>query len=252
MKSFYSLNKEDLDWCVKRLPKKVIKVMKNFPKEATIGGGYIRSCITGDHLKDIDLFVSSVEVAEKINEQLLNPDQKTFKTKNAYTILRGEKPPIQIIFRWLYKNPKDVLLDLDFTICCAAIWFEYGSFKSAIHEMYYSDLAAKRLRYTSPSRIEEAGGSLLRVLKYYNKGYRIMLTSFAKTIARMVISLEELSFSSWDESKKHADPSWTKEDQLAKVFNGLLVEVDPNSVAEVDIIRDVEPEEDEEDETFNI
>lgn len=55
----HKLNKEDLDWCIKRLPRKVARIMRNFPKEVIIGGGYIRSCITGDKLKDIDLFVSS-------------------------------------------------------------------------------------------------------------------------------------------------------------------------------------------------
>lgn len=125
------------------------------------------------------------------------------------------------------------MLDLDFTICCAAIWYERGDFTSAMHENYYSDLAAKRLRYTSPSRIEEAGGSLLRVLKYYNKGYRIMLTSFAKTIARACIAVEQIE-------------KVISEKDLAHILNGLLVEVDPNAVAEQDIIRDIELEEPEE------
>ena len=221
------LQKEDLDWCIKRLPRKVARALKDYSGSLSLGGGYIRSCITGDHLKDIDLFVNSEETAAKVNAFLLKPDQKTFKTSNAYTILRGEKPPIQIIYRWLYKNPEDVLQDLDFTICCAVIWFADGEFKSSIDQFYYSDLAAKRLRYTEPSRIEEAGGSLIRVLKYYNKGYRIMLTSFAKTIARTCIAVKQVGAA-------------ISEKELAHIINGLLIEVDPNAVDERDIIRDVD------------
>jgi len=232
------LNPEDLNWCIKRLPRKVEKVLKDYSGSVSIGGGYIRSCITGDCLKDIDLFVRDKKIAEEINTRLLKTDQREFKTKNAYTILRGDKPPIQIITRWLYEKPTDILNDLDFSICCAVIWFGDGSFRSAIHPMYYNDLAAKRLRYTSPSRIEEAGGSLLRVLKYYNKGYRIMLTSFAKVIARTCIAVEQVN-------------KVISEDRLGEILNGLLVEVDPNAVGEVDFIDDNEPEEGEDVVDFN-
>ena len=240
-----TLNKEDLDWCIKRLPRKVEKLLKEYSCNLTIGGGYIRSCITGDELKDIDLFVNSSDTAKLVNQELLKEGQRTFKTKNAYTIFRGPKPPIQIINRWTYKRPEDVLNDLDFTICCASIWYENGRFHSAIHDQYYSDLAAKRLRYTEPNRIEECGGSLLRVLKYYNKGYRIMLTSFAKVISRMMMGVKGLDFQGAKTSEESAD-DWSMEKQLAKVINGLLVEVDPNAIGEVDFVRDTEEEEEDE------
>ena len=240
------LSPEDLDWCVKRLPRKVASALKNFAGNVCVGGGYIRSCITEDHLKDFDLFVNSGEVAELVNKHCKNEDQKDFKTKNAYTILRGEKPPIQIITRWLYGKPQDVLGDLDFTICCAVIWFENGRFRSAVHPLYYSDLAAKRLRYTSPNRIEECGGSLLRVLKYYNKGYRIMLTSYARTIARMMMGVKGLEFKG-SETSENSNDDWSAEKQLAKIINGLLVEVDPNAVGEVDFVRDTDEEEEQND-----
>ncbi len=247
------LRSEDLAWCVKRLPRKVEKVLRDFSCNVTIGGGYIRSCITGDTLKDIDLFVNSEKTAQLINDRLKKEDQRTFKTKNAYTIFRGQKPPIQVIKRWLYNRPENVLDDLDFTICCASIWYENGKFRSAIHNSYYADLAAKRLRYTEPSRIEEAGGSLLRVLKYYNKGYRIMLTSFAKTIARCMMSVEDLEFKRLSPTGSD-NSTWTKEKQLAKIINGLLVEVDPNAIGEDDFVRDAENEEETEnkEETTNL
>lgn len=234
---------EDLAWCIKRLPRKVEKALRDFSCNLIVGGGYIRSCITGDHLKDVDLFVNSEDTAKLVNDKIKKDEQRDFKSKNAYTILRGDKPPIQIIKRWVYARPEDVLKDLDFTICCACIWYENGEFKSAIHDHYYSDLAAKRLRYTEPNRIEECGGSLLRVLKYYNKGYRIMLTSYAKVISRMMMGVKELKFKNSD---IEYEPGWTKENQLAKVINGLLVEVDPNAVGEVDFIKDTEPKEEEE------
>jgi hypothetical protein len=71
-------------------------------------------------------------------------------------------------------------------------------------------------------RIEEAGGSCLRVLKFYQKGYRIPLNSMGAVIARLMsaVRIEDVrSFNdknAWDEEK------------LAKVITGLLREVDPN------------------------
>lgn len=224
------LRKEDLNWCIKRLPKRVQRALKDYSCNLVIGGGFIRSCITGDKLKDIDLFVNSFDTAKKVNTFLKDDDKKRdFKTQNAYTVFRGAKTTLQIIHRWQYPRPEDILNDFDFTICCSAIWYENGDWQSAIHPLFYADLAAKRLRYTEPSRIEEAGGSMLRVLKYYNKGYKIMLTSFAKVIARCTMGVKQV--------KDNID-----EHQLAKVINGLLVEVDPNAIGEDDFIRDLTEE----------
>ena len=63
-------------------------------------------------------------------------------------------------------------------------------FRSLCSGTFYQDLAAKRLRYTRPARNEDAGGSLLRVLKYYQKGYRIPLESFAGVLTRLISALD--------------------------------------------------------------
>jgi len=183
-----NLQREDLDWCVMRLPKSVQKVLKIYPGKVSLAGGFIRSCITGDVTKDIDLFVDSEETAKKAVDVLEDDffTSRTFKTANAYTILREGKTTVQFIYKWVYTRPEDILNDFDFTICCAVIWYEGAHFQSAINNYYYSDLAAKRLRYANPSRIEEAGGSVLRVLKYYSKGYKIMLTSFDSPAPRVI------------------------------------------------------------------
>src|SRR5205823_1616619 len=72
-----------------------------------------------------------------------------------------------------------------------------------------------RLVYRRPKRNEDAGGSMLRVLKYYAKGYRIPLDSMGAVIARMMMGVE------WDKIRN-------SEDQLAEIVTGLLREVDPS------------------------
>lgn len=240
---------EDLAYVIKRLPKRVLTLLKTYPEELSVGGGFIRCCITGDQIKDIDLFVSNETLAKEVADKLEESYKRlVIKSKNAYTVLRPDgKPPVQIIFRWTYKKPEDVIFDLDFSICCAVIWASkkfQNPLKSACIDSYYPDLAAKRLRYTQPDRNEDAGGTLLRVLKYYNKGYKITLDSYGKVIARCCMGVDGLSFDSWRDDVEHHDDSWTKEDQLGKVLTGLLVEVDPNTVRESNDFFEEDKEED--------
>jgi hypothetical protein len=77
-------------------------------------------------------------------------------------------------------------------------------------------LAAKRLVYRSPIRNEDAGGSMLRVLKYYQKGYRIPLNSLGSVIARIVKAID---FEKVDAKNEF---------QVGKIVTGLLREVDPD------------------------
>ena len=82
-------------------------------------------------------------------------------------------------------------------------------------ERFYIDLASKRLIYRHPIRNEDAGGSMLRVLKYYQKGYRIPLNSLGGVIARLVIALNKDKI------------NINNEEDVTMVLTGLLKEVDP-------------------------
>jgi hypothetical protein len=69
-----------------------------------------------------------------------------------------------------------------------------------------------------PNELSLAGGSILRVLKFYQRGYRIPLDSLGAVIARLMKPVD------FDKIIGRTD----QEDQLAKVLTGLLREVDPN------------------------
>lgn len=229
---------EDLEWCVRRIPNELKQVMEILGARVAIGGGFIRSCITGDPINDIDLFVPDIDVEALIIERLTKGEGvpsgvRVYRTRNATTIT-GYMYPIQIIHRWLYDKPEDVLIDFDFSITCAVLWFNKtpatttGCWAGLVHPMYYQDLAAKRLRYLAPNRDEDVGGSVLRVLKYYRKGYNITLDSFAGTIARLVSKLVVADL----EDHEHT----------AHILTGLLVEVDPNAVLGSEIVRETQDE----------
>lgn len=220
-----TLSPHDLLWCVRRLPKSVVALCKAHPNDVFIAGGYIRSRVTGEKVNDVDLFVKNADAARTFALEVVGgndpiaAEKRLHTTQNAVTVKRTS-PTVQFIHRWTYAAPVDLLLDFDFTIACAAFWWDRTRWQSACHPDYYADLAAKRLVYLSPQRNEDAGGSLLRVLKFYQRGYRIPLDSMGAVIARLVVGVKEGRL-----PMRHSDGE--KEKAWAMVLTGLLREVDP-------------------------
>ena len=212
------LDKHDLKFSVMRLPKKLKDIMMNsdWKDKVFIGGGFLRSIVSRDPINDIDIFCSSKENAEILTYKLAERKDNIIKTDNAYTI--KEKTPLQIIHRWNFDTPEKVCDSFDFTICSSIIFFNFENktWDSICDDRFYIDLAAKRLVYRSPIRNEDAGGSFLRVLKYYQKGYRIPLDSMGAVIARLVKEI--------DTNKVDLQ----EEKSVAKIITGLLREVDPD------------------------
>lgn len=207
----------DFQWCLQRAPRAVVQALKDNPGKVFVAGGYIRACIANEHVNDIDLFVGSKEFGHQIAEKIAN-GHKVHSTDNAFTVTHS-RIPVQIIHRWTFEKPEDCIASFDFTIAQAAFWFRGGNdtikanWESICAPRFYQDLASKRLIYTSPVREEEAGGSMLRVLKFYQRGYRIPLDSLGAVMARLAIAVQ------WDR---------VDEGGAAKILTGLLREVDPN------------------------
>jgi len=236
------LSWHDLNWCLRRSPKCLLELLKERSGKVFVGGGFIRACIANETVSDIDLFVSSKDeawgMAQFLMAKLALKQPRLWKTDNAFTI-HGAGLPIQIIHRWTYTSPEQLMNSFDFTIAMAGFWWEQttdiskiagaaekkeptpGKWRSICDDRFYEDLAAKRLRYTSPIRNEDAGGSLLRVLKFYQRGYRIPLDSFGAVIARLQMGVIPEAL--------HGARGESEEQRLATVLTGLLREVDPNA-----------------------
>jgi hypothetical protein len=202
----------DLQWCLRRAPVAVLKLLQAHPGEVFVGGGYIRAAVATEPMNDIDLFVPSKDKGEQFIKELAG-EHPYHTTDNAFTFFHA-KMPVQIIHRWTFAAPEDMLKSFDFTIAMAGFWFDGSKWSSMCHERFYADLAAKRLIYTSPQRNEDAGGSMLRVLKFYQRGYRIPLDCLGAVMARLVSGVR------MEQIKDQAD--------MARVLTGLLREVDPN------------------------
>jgi len=222
-----NLDHNDLRFAVLRLP----PVLRDYAKDSkavsfVIAGGYLRSVVAGEPVNDVDLFVASGADALRLALDLLRRDSskpgaldkeligKIYETGNALTI-HVNRQTVQIIRRWVFEKPEQVVESFDFSVCQAAIWYDRvkGCWRSLAGDHFYVDLAAKRLRYLSPVREEEPGGSMLRVLKYYQRGYRIPLDSLGAIIARLGRGV----FYSQEGN----------EGGVAQLITGLLRQVDP-------------------------
>ncbi len=215
----------------------VVSKLRQYPERLFLAGGMIRSCIVGEKVNDVDLFASSPELAKQLaTEVAAEIGCKIHSTQYAYTIRPPHGLCIQFIHRWTFTTPEQCIESFDFTIAKAAIFYgvkipgiftsdeENQKVHSICHDDYYADLAARRLVYVNPERNEEPGGSLLRVLKFYQKGYRIPLSSLADVIVRLNRGVD------WGKVRD--------EGRQSEVILGLLFEVDPNNSENEAYIRE--------------
>lgn len=189
------LIQQDLDRALKILPEEVKALLIAKGKAVVVAGGYIRSVILRERIKDIDIFGASAKEAEieAYAMYLSGKQREYFSSVNAYTIKNVGGKTVQFIHRWVYDDPEKLIASFDFTIAKAAFWYDKdsGSWESVVDERFYPDCAAKRIVFTNPDRKEEPAGSLLRVLKFSRRGYIIPSDSLAGVVNKLVKGVRE-------------------------------------------------------------
>lgn len=178
------LRNADVLWLVRKLPEQVRHAAESRNHKLFIAGGFIRATIAGETVNDVDMFTDSLDSARSVAAQIHRGGDTSglIETPNAITV-RSTDPVSQIIHRWTFDNLRDCVDSFDFTIARAGLTYD-GKWLSFCDEDFYSDLAAKRLRYRAPDRREDEAGSMLRMLKFYGRGYRAPLYDIAAVTAR--------------------------------------------------------------------
>lgn len=187
------LTQTDLQLVISRIPRDLRNLVQT--NGLIVAGGFIRETIAGNKPNDVDVFGPSAN-AQLVAADVLNlnrPGSKLHKSANAISIFAPPRMPVQFITRWTFSNPEDCVDSFDFTVCQAAVWYSASYWHSEISDDFYSDLAARRLVYTSPRREEEPGGSLLRVRKFLTRGYNIQAESLAAVVARIMVGTRVLA-----------------------------------------------------------
>lgn len=232
----HELSKADLDRVVRSLPSDVRDLMWKNQRKLLLAGGFIRAKIAGETPSDIDLFGPSEgflkDMAQELraNRGTVNGNARKHRTKNAITVISIGRISVQFIHRWVFDDPKSCALSFDFTVCQSVVWVENNQWRSMCHPHFYPDLAARRLRYTSPDREEEAGGSLMRAFKFTKRGYHIPPTSLSGVILRVMERFDH------DRAERSGiNPT--------EILTGIIREVDPRMIIDgLDVSDDGEME----------
>lgn len=189
--SWRKLEDGDVRKIVISLPVKAREALRRNPGKVILAGGYIRALIASEQVHDVDLFVNS----EKDAKQVSNSVKMLYKVDDQHLAIDLKGVPVQMVWRYPFKAPYEILDQFDFTITKAAIWFSEGEkgeaagFRSICHESFYSDLARKLLVYSSKREYEQFTG-FPRLLKYTTYGYTIGPKSFAEVIVKLCLSLD--------------------------------------------------------------
>lgn len=229
------LREQDLKYIIQRTPRDIVKLLKDNANRIFMGGGYLRAMIAGEEPNDIDLFGNSKQAVTNAIASLTalrrsDGDRcRLHTTVNAVTLITANRLTVQGILRWSFSTGEECMQSFDFTVCQAVVWWSGTRWESCISEAFYPDLAARRLVYTNPVREEEAGGSMLRVLKYTKRGYSIQVISLGAVIARLIAGVKEERM-----PKMNSDTqAWSF------VISGLLREVDPSLMVDgIDVVDD--------------
>jgi hypothetical protein len=230
---FSQLTPNDLRFVMQRTPKDVRELMMLHSGKLFMGGGFIRAIVAGETPNDIDLFGGDAKWLDAVATGLMaqRPGSRLHKTKYAITLITPDRMPIQFITRWTFDDPMQLVASFDFTVCQAAIAAKNGNaWQSVIAANFYIDLAGRRLVYTKPIRNEDAGGSMLRVIKYVKRGYSIQVSSLGAVAARLARGVRGCD-------------GGLEESDHGRMIAGLLREVDPLLVVDgLDVVDDHEDE----------
>jgi hypothetical protein len=237
------LTRHDLRYVAQRLPRDIRDLLKQHGPRLMVGGGFIRASIAGEVPSDIDLFGDDAEWLLNVAHALVasRMGARMHRTKNAITVITPDRMPVQFITRWTFKTAKDCVASFDFTVCQAVIYRRktaQGEWQSEIGARFYQDLASRKLYYTSPKREEEAGGSMLRVIKYVKRGYSIQVDSLGRVIARLALDKHVTEAALVDCVKTGA----AREQYIGLAISDLLREVDPLLVIDgFEVVDDHDP-----------
>lgn len=161
------------------------------PEGAFIAGGALTSAFTKQPIKDIDLYFKSKEsFIQAVEDAYDNGMWCLAATDRAVTFASNEHI-IQLMHFDFFKNPEEIFDAFDFTVCMAAYDIDAETF--VLHDDFLKHAAQRFLRFHSGTRYPF--GSLVRVLKYQERGYSIGKGD----LLRIALCCHEIPLSSWDD-----------------------------------------------------
>lgn len=153
---------------------KIASIYNDLPtKSCWIAGGSMRSFLTGDRVKDIDIFSADPQNtldAFKADTRFSKSVENEFIAHFYKDNLRYE-----VIKKYPFESQRQTIENFDFTIICAA----WGPEGLTVDDRFYVDNAQKRLVVKS---LPKPLSSMKRALKYAHKGYYLCPVNLSKIL----------------------------------------------------------------------
>lgn len=162
-----------------------------------IAGGAVRDLLTGEKVKDIDVFCEDEDTEKALLKFFKERSEKILKENSqlANFIYKGRW--FQVIKGKYFNMQTSELIDsFDFTICCGMVTKSNTFF----NEHFFEDCLSKRLRANS---IGYPLSTLERMQKYIKKGY----TACNGTLLELAQAIQEVDFENNEENLLEFYPS---------------------------------------------
>lgn len=161
------------------------------PKGAFIAGGAITSVFTGQPINDVDYYFKSKE--DFINAVADAYDDNFWcvaATDRAVTFVWRDNV-IQLMHFDFFDTAEKIFDAFDYTVVMGAYDIDKEDF--VFHEDFFKHASQRFLRFHSGTRYPY--GSLMRVLKYQDRGYKIGKSD----LLRIGLACQRVELNSWDD-----------------------------------------------------
>lgn len=161
------------------------------PKGAFIAGGALTSAFTNQPINDVDIyFKTEADFVEAVQQAYDESMWCVSATDRAVTFAYDGKI-IQLMHFDYFADANAIFDAFDYTVSMAAYDIDKAEF--VFHEDFMKHAAQRYLKFHSGTRYPY--GSLMRVLKYQQRGYTIGKSD----LLRIGLSCTKVSLNSWDE-----------------------------------------------------
>lgn len=175
----------------KELNKITCAAERFLPAGAFIAGGALTSAFTNTEIKDVDLYFKTKEAFVAAIEEAYDDGLWCLAaTDRAVTFAHGESI-VQLMHFDFFPTAEAIFDAFDFTVCMAAYDIDEKQF--VFHDNFMKHAAQRFLRFHSGTRYPF--GSLLRVLKYQQRGYTIGKSD----LLRIALCCHQSELNSWDD-----------------------------------------------------
>jgi len=152
---------------------KLVKLFKDH--HVIVAGGTITSLFSSRKINDVDCYFKSKSNRDAVVKELntMKGAKRTFETEHAIMFEIGKKNPIKVqtvlIDDLILASPTFILAEFDYTICMGAFDFQVDKF--IVSREFLAHLAQRRLVFNIKTKYPIV--SLLRAVKFINRGYRL-------------------------------------------------------------------------------